>query len=232
MHARKRVAIVQSSYIPWKGYFDLIRAADELILFDDVQFTRRDWRNRNRIKTQHGIAWLTIPVVVKGKFTQAIQDTVVADPSWGARHWSTLRASYARTRWFTEYAPVLEPLFLHPPSDHLSIINRTFIETIAGILGIRASLRWSREFESAPGRNERLISLCRQAGATEYLSGPSARSYLDEAAFRAAGIQLTVVDYGGYPEYEQPYLPFDHYVSILDLIFCTGPRAIEYMKSF
>lgn len=232
MAARKRVAIVQSSYIPWKGYFDLIRAADEFILLDDVQFTRRDWRNRNRIKAQHGVAWLTIPVVVKGRYSQSIQETVVADPRWGVHHWNTLRANYARSPWFDRYAPQLEPLFLQPSSDRLSAINRAFIEAITGILGARTVLRWSSEYAPASGRNERLISLCHQAGATEYLSGPSARDYLDEGAFRAAGIQLTVVDYSGYPEYAQPYPPFDHHVSVLDLIFCTGPRALEYMKSF
>ena len=96
----KRVAIVQSSYVPWKGYFDLIRASDEFILLDDVQFTKRDWRSRNRIKTQHGPAWLTIPVRTKGLYRQLIQDTYVSDPRWGEAHWATLRASYARAPFF------------------------------------------------------------------------------------------------------------------------------------
>src|SRR4030095_6284230 len=98
--SRKRVAIVQSSYIPWKGYFDLIRASDEFILLDDVQFTKRDWRSRNRIKTQRGPAWLTIPVRTKGLYKQLIQDTYVSDVRWGEAHWATLRASYARAPFF------------------------------------------------------------------------------------------------------------------------------------
>jgi len=109
--SRKRVAIVQSSYIPWKGYFDLIRAADEFILLDDVQFTKRDWRSRNRIKTQHGPAWLTIPVRTKGLYTQLIQDAYVSDTRWGEAHWATLRASYGRAPFFREYEERIAALY-------------------------------------------------------------------------------------------------------------------------
>src|SRR3954469_24364981 len=114
-----RIAILQSSYIPWKGYFDLIRAVDEFVLYDDMQFTRRDWRNRNRIKTPKGAEWLTIPVETKGNYHQAIKDTRIADPGWGQDHWKSIRQNYARAPFFKEYAPRLEPLFLAPPSDFL-----------------------------------------------------------------------------------------------------------------
>jgi hypothetical protein len=228
----KRVAVVQSSYIPWKGYFDLIRAADEFILLDEVQFTRRDWRSRNRIKTQHGPAWLSIPVAVKGRFHQRIDETTVSDETWGPRHWRTLRANYARTPYFDECARALEPLFLDSPSERLSEINRAFLDAICGILGISTRISWSSAYSPRPGRTTRLVDLCSQAGATEYLSGPAARAYLDPDEFDRAGIALTFVDYAGYPEYEQPHPPFDHHVSMIDLIFCTGPHALEYMKSF
>src|SRR5215510_8709820 len=99
----KKVAIVQSNYIPWKGYFDLINSVDEFILFDDMQYTKRDWRNRNRIKTPDGVAWLTIPVAVKGKYHQRIADTLVSDPSWIASHWKTIRHCYARAPYFAVY---------------------------------------------------------------------------------------------------------------------------------
>ena len=96
----RRVAIVQSSYIPWKGYFDLIRAADEFILLDDVQFTKRDWRSRNRIKTKDGLHWLSIPVHTKGRYEQRILDATVSDPSWAVRHWQTIQGAYARAPHF------------------------------------------------------------------------------------------------------------------------------------
>jgi hypothetical protein len=225
-----RVAIVQSSYIPWKGYFDLIRAADEFVLLDNVQFTIRDWRNRNRIKTQHGPIWLTLPVHAHGR--PLIADVAVSDPTWGERHWRSIRANYGKTPWFSTYAPRLEPLFRTPVSALLSEINRSLLECVCTLLGIGTRFRWSTEFTTRRDRTERLVDICAATGAREYLSGPSARGYLDVEVFRAAGIDVTFVDYESYPEYEQPYPPFEHQVSVLDLIFCTGPRALEYMKSF
>ena len=227
----KRVAIVQSSYIPWKGYFDLIRASDEFILLDDVQFTIRDWRTRNRVKTQNGPAWLTIPVQTRGKRHQRIAEAIVADAEWGERHWRTINANYARTPWFDTYAPSLEPLFRRPVSGQLSEINRSLLDALWGAIGIKTPIRWSTEFAARGGRSERLVDLCVATGATEYLSGPSARGYLDTESFARAGIDVRFIDYSGYPEYDQPYPPFEHQVSAVDLVFCTGPRALEYMKA-
>lgn len=227
---QKRVAIVQSSYVPWKGYFDLIRAVDEFILLDDVQFTKRDWRSRNRIKTKDGLAWLSVPVASKGRFEQRISDTLISDPQWGVRHWQTVRGAYARAEFFATYAPAFEAIYCEPPSAHLSIVNRALIEAMCEAFGITTPIRWSTDYGAREGRNERLIDLCVAAGATMYLSGPAARSYLDEAAFAAAGVTVRFADYSGYPEYPQPYPPFEHAVSALDLLFSTGPHAFDYMK--
>jgi hypothetical protein len=227
----KRVAIVQSSYIPWKGYFDLIRRSDEFILYDDVQYTKRDWRNRNRIKTANGPGWLSIPVDVKGKYLQAIKDTRVCDAGWNIRHLKTIAATYARAPYFRRYEAAVEDLFLGCVSLSLSEINFRFLSRICDILSITTQLTWSMDYSytHVPGKNERLVELCRQAGATEYLSGPSARGYIDPNLFEAAGMRLTFMDYTGYPEYGQLHPPFDHYVSILDLLFNTGPAAVSYM---
>jgi hypothetical protein len=226
----KRVAIVQSSYIPWKGYFDLIRAVDHFILLDEVQFTKRDWRSRNRIKTKDGPAWLTIPVQTKGRFTQSIRETRVSDRGWGERHWQTIHASYARAPYYGDYAPAFEALYREPVSDLLSDINHAFIAAICRALDISTTITWSSHYHAAEGRTERLVELCTAVGATTYLSGPRARDYLDEAAFTAAGITVEWADYDGYPEYPQVHPPFDHFVSALDLIFCAGPDATSYMK--
>lgn len=227
--AHKCVAIVQSSYIPWKGYFDLIRAADQFVLLDDVQFTKRDWRSRNRIKTKDGGTWLSIPVQTKGRYLQRIDEVRISDPDWGARHWDTIRRSYARTPYFDTYAPIVQPLYERPISDRLSEVNYAFITTVCRCLGITTPIGWSSAYRTRAARNERLIDICHAVGATDYLSGPSAASYLDDAAFRAAGIAIHIADYRGYPEYPQPHPPFDHAVSALDLLFCTGPAAIDFM---
>jgi WbqC-like protein family len=230
--SRKGVAIVQSSYIPWKGYFDLIRAVDAFILLDDVQFTRRDWRSRNQIKTRQGLTWLTIPVRSKGLYLQRIEETRVSDGGWAAKHWATLRASYARTPFFPKYAEALERVYTElADEERLSAINHRLMTTVCGMLGIETPITWSTDYGAPEGKNERLVDLCTKVGATEYLSGPNARGYIDERLFAEAGVTVRFADYSGYPEYPQPFPPFEHHVSVLDLLFSTGPDATKYMKT-
>lgn len=229
----KVVAISQSNYIPWKGWFDLIAHADEFILFDDVQYTRRDWRNRNQIKTPQGQIWLTIPVQVKGKYTQAIKDTLVVDGSWAADHWRTIRQNYARAVSFGEYERELALLYESAATlTHLSAVNELFTRAIASWLGIDTRVTRSMDYEVVNGKSERLLHLCKQAGATEYLSGPSAKAYLDESLFSREGIAVTWFDNSGYAEYRQLHPPFVHAVSVLDLILNEGPEARSYLKAF
>ena len=229
----RRVGIIQSNYIPWKGYFDFINMVDDFVLFDDAQYTKRDWRNRNRIKTRHGPQWLTIPVSVSGKRRQKIQDTEIDDRSWARRHWKTLCQHYAGAKHFGHFKASLQELYLGCEDTRLSEINYRFITAVNTILSINTRLWWSRDFPStAANPSERLLAICRALGAGEYLSGPSARDYLDVALFEREGVKVTWVDYSGYPEYEQLYPPFEHAVSVLDLIFCTGPDAGRYMKTF
>ena len=228
----RKVAIVQSNYIPWKGYFDLINLVDEFILFDDMQYTRRDWRNRNVIKTPAGLKWLTIPVAVKGNYFQKIQDTTISDPRWARKHWESIVHNYARARYFAMYRDAFEALYLTCEETLLSEINYRFISAICKMLGIETVLSWSRDYDSVEGKTERLVNLCKQAGATTYISGPAARAYMDEELFKNENIELAYMDYSSYPEYTQLTPPFEHGVSIIDLIFNEGPDATKYMKSF
>jgi hypothetical protein len=232
MSMSKCVAIVQSNYIPWKGYFDLINSADEFILYDDVQYTTRDWRNRNRIKTKKGLMWLSVPVQTSGKRLQKIRETVVADSEWTARHWKAIITNYARTDYFKSYGEVFKRLYAEMDEKFLSRINYRFIEAICRVLGITTKISWSMDYNLTEGKTERLVGLCSDAGATEYLSGPAAKAYLDERLFTDKGIKVTYYDYSGYPEYKQLFPPFVHEVSIMDLIFNVGPNAPKYMKSF
>ena len=223
------MAIVQSSYIPWKGYFDLIRHADHFILYDDVQFTRRDWRSRNRIKTKHGLQWLSIPVEVRGRRTQRVRDVRIADPSWARRHWKSLASAYARAAHFTAYRDAIEEVYGRATSPWLSDVNRLFIEAICGWLGIATPLSWSSDYALADGASQRLLDLCRQAGGGVYLTGPRARAYLDLNLFAEAGVAVAFLDYSAYHEYPQVHPPFEHAVSALDLILNAGPAASEYL---
>jgi hypothetical protein len=228
-HSSKVVAVVQSNYIPWRGYFDLIRLADEFVLFDDVQYTRRDWRNRNQIKTAQGLKWLTIPVDVKGKYHQKIKETRVADPRWAAEHWETIRHAYGKAAGFSEKGPLLEELYLGCQETMLSMVNYRFLTGICRMLDIQANFSWSSDYQLADDKSERLLSICTQAGATHYLSGPSAKSYLDVELLRQGGVEVIWMDYSGYADYRQLHPPFEPHVSIIDLLLNEGVNAREFV---
>lgn len=227
----KTIAVVQSNYIPWKGYFDMIAAVDEFILYDDMQYTRRDWRNRNLIKTPQGTQWLTVPVRVKGKYHQAIRDTELDGGDWAGDHWKALAQNYRRAPHFAEVAAWLEPIYASAQSfDHLSAVNRRLIEAVCAYVGIGTRITNSWDYDLPEGKTERLASLCAQAGGDEYISGPAARDYVDEKIFSDLGIKLTWFDYDDYPEYPQLWGGFIPGVSILDLLFSRGKGASSYMK--
>jgi len=228
----KRVAILQSNYIPWKDYFDLVRAADEFMLYECAQYTRQDWRNRNLIKTPSGKQWLTIPI--KSRFSQRIIETEVGGAVWAGNHWKTLEGFYHRAPYFDRYRSRFEAVYRSFETEtRLSRINHRLIFEAADILGIKTRITVISDMPPFEDSSARLVHLCRQAGAQEYLTGPSARNYLDVGAFERAGIQVLWADYQGYPEYPQLHPPFMHEVTVLDLIFNVGvagrrrPKAIR-----
>jgi len=226
----KKIAIVQSNYIPWKGFFDLIAAVDEFILYDDMQYTRRDWRNRNQIKTPQGLQWLTVPVHVKGKFTQKIRDTMIDGAAWPATHWKTLDQNYRRAPYFNAIAEWLEPIYTGVAYTHLSQLNRCLILAVCDYLRISTVISNSSDYMLTEGKTKRLADLCKQCGGAEYISGPSAKGYLQESIFSDEGIKVTWFDYSGYQEYPQLYGDFVHGVSILDLLFNCGKDSRFYMR--
>ncbi len=227
----KKIAILQSNYIPWKGYFDLINIVDEFIIYDDMQYTKNDWRNRNKIKTQHGVQWLTIPIK-QDSLEQKIKDTKVADELWHKKHWKTIQQNYMNAKYFKEYRELFENIYLNNNSEFLTDINYKFILNINKLLNINTKISFSWDYNLISGKTERLIDLCKQTKASEYISGPSAKSYIDEKLFIENNIKLSWIDYSGYKEYNQLYPPFEHGVSILDLIFNEGSDSILSMKSF
>ena len=197
-----------------------------------MQYTRRDWRNRNVIKSSSGLIWLTIPVEVKGRYLQSIKDTLVSDRGWNEWHWKTIVHCYAKAPCFAQYKEILEELYLGTTETHLSLINYRFLKILCSLLGIETKITWSMSYQLAGDKTERLVGLCEQAQATEYLTGPTAKAYLDEDAFARRGIKVKYMDYSGYPEYRQLYPPFEPKVSILDLILNEGPDAFRFMMSF
>ncbi len=225
----KRVAILQSNYIPWKGYFDIIGSVDEFIFYDEMQYTKNDWRNRNKIKSPNGLHWLTI-AVKQHSLQQKINETEVVKDDWSKKHLETIRQFYRKAPFYNTYKDWLEDLYLGCFSKNLSEINLHFISSICNQLGIKTKLSWSHDYGLIEGKTERLVDLVKKAGGSEYVSGPAAADYLDRPQFEAAGLKLSWINYSGYAEYPQLYPPFEHGVSVLDLILNVGEDAKNFMQ--
>jgi hypothetical protein len=223
--------ILQPSYLPWRGYFHQIQKADVFMFYDDVQYDDRGWRNRNRVKTPAGTRWLTIPVRGQGaqiEHTQIREIRICNDRPWAPKHWRTLRHCYRRAPHFGRYAALLES-FYNRREESLAEFTIDLTMALAAELGIQKT-RFVRSSSFAVGgaKTERLLALLAAVGADHYISGPSARGYIDEARLGAAGVSLEYMSYQ-YPEYEQLHPPYDPHVSLLDLLFMKGPDAPRYI---
>lgn len=227
---QKTVAISQSNYIPWRGYFRLIHHADAFVLYDDMQYTKRDWRNRNKISTPNGLKWLTVPVSVKGKYHQSIYETQVSSHNWAKKHFQTIHHSYKNSPWYKQYAPQVNSLYQEAEAlNNLSDINQLFLQELCKLLNINTHFYRSSEFELNPGKTEKLLGICKQLDANVYLSGPAAKSYLDVTQFSNNNISTRWLSYDNLQPYKQKSKPFEPFVSILDLLFNTGPEAMSYI---
>lgn len=226
-----RVGISQSNYIPWKGYFELISQVDVFVFLDNVQFTKRDWRNRNRVKSPGGDVWLTIPVESKGNFQAKISEMRVLPSDWKSKHLRTIEMNYSRASEFESMFPWLKAVYEECPDDFLVEVNRHFTLQIMDFLGINTRVIGDEEFDLKSDPSIRLLDICRELGATEYVSGPAAKDYLNTDAFKNQNIEVNWFLYGPYPRYEQPWGDFVDSVSVVDTILCTGTRAAELMRS-
>lgn len=223
-----KVAILQSNYIPWKGYFDIIAKSDIFVIYDEVQYTKNDWRNRNLIKTKEGLHWLSIPIRQE-HLDQKIFETNVSFSGWSKKHKNSLQINYGKALYFKEYKDTFFEIYDNA-STNLSEINKAFIQKICEILEIKTKIIDSRELNLEGDKVERLIDACKKLNATKYLSGPAAKNYMNEVLFNENNIEIEWMDYADYKEYNQLYPPFEHGVSILDLIFNEGPNARSFLK--
>jgi hypothetical protein len=233
----KSAAIVQSNYVPWRGYFDLIRRVDVFVLYDCVQYTKRDWRNRNQIKTPRGLEWLTIPVATKGRYEQSIDQVTISSVRWAERHVGAIRASYrGAAGWDAHGAWLTEILYEAARLTRLSEINESLLRRLSDRLGIdgrkivQSTDLAPRDELTSTERSRRMADLCQAVGATEYLSGPAARAYLDEEPFAAAGVAVTWMSYPDYPIYPQLWGAFEPRVSIIDLLLNVPDRPGDCIR--
>jgi hypothetical protein len=223
------VVILQSNYIPWRGYFDLIRRADHFVFYDDVQFTKNDWRNRNRIVAPNGAQWLSIPIKTSGKQFQSIADAQVADMRWAAKHQRALQAAFARGPEFKALKVRMTEWFdAASVETSLTEINRIFIVGIMEFVGLNCQLHDARSLDVNGNQTGRLVNICKKLNATRYLSGPAAKSYLDEKLFTDAGIEVEWMKYPDYVNYTQSDGGYEPGVSILDcLAWLPANRVLD-----
>ena len=226
----KTVAIVQSSFIPWKGYFDLINSVDEFVFLDDVQFTKRDWRSRNYINSLNGRLLLTIPIQVKGRRFQKIYDAEISGNEWREKHWKSIQNSYQKAPYYSDITEILKPIFFNEDLFLLHDFNKEIVKAVCKYLGIKTKFHESCEIRASGVKSTKLIQICKELNAKKYLSGPSAASYIDVAAFQSSGVEIEYIDYSKYKKHPNIHREFFHNVSIIDTICHLGSNTINLMS--
>jgi hypothetical protein len=226
-----RISIIQSCYVPWRGFFDLIGRCDEYVILDHVQYVKRHWHNRNRINTATGPQWLTIPVITTGRRGQTI-DAVKVEKPWAEQHWRALELAYRRAPFFDAMAPRVRDWYERAAKEQLlTEINAIFLREIAVLLGLGTRFVRDTAYPVQGAKTERLVAIIRAAGAHCYLTGPSAKAYLDVPLLAGAGVAVEWMSYEGYPQYPQLHGSFEPAVSVLDLLFNVGPDAPQYLTA-
>ncbi len=229
--------MLQSNYIPWKGYFDLMGSADVFVVYDSVQYTKNDWRNRNLLNGPNGSTWLTIPVQTAGRSTQRIDEASVADGRWARKHWMTILQVLGKRPYFNDYRLEWEDWYTQAYDLRLlHDINLLFLTGLARQLSISTTIVNASEFNvlldaTSSSATERVVELCSAAQATTYITGPAGLAYMELKDFQEAGIAVEVIDYGRYQPYPQSTEPFIHGVSTLDLLASVGPTASTHLTS-
>ena len=224
-----RVTILQPSYLPWLGFFEQMSRSDKFVLLDDVQYTRRDWRNRNRIRVRENWIWLTVPVQQKSRFSQSLLETRIDNSvSWRRKHLETLRQHYCKAPFFEKYFPRCQQVYEQEWTFLFDLCLET-INLIKEEMGIETPLLRSSEMKPGGEKTERLVSICRELGATHYLSGESGSNYIAEEDFSSQGIALEYQNYE-HPVYPQRYTGFVPHLSAIDLLFNCGEQSLGILK--
>ncbi|MCS7029385.1 MAG: WbqC family protein [Bacteroidia bacterium] len=218
-----KVAILQSNYIPWKGYFDIINDVDIFVFYDCVKYTKNDWRNRNRIYSKNGVQWLTIPI--SSCATNLMIDEVkITDSRWQEKHYKSLSLAYRNAPYYYQLEELMSIYLIERKWDYLSELNQYLIKYIANKIGVSTKFYNARELNISHSHKvdkvERLIDILSLLKAKIYISGPAAKEYIlgKEYLFYNAGIELFYKHYPKYPPYKQLSSPFEDHVSIVDMI--------------
>ncbi len=222
------LAVHQPQYLPWLGYFHKIANCDLFLFLDDVQYKKREFQNRNKIKTPNGPLWLSVPVVTKGQYTQNIRDVkILPQDGWAQEHLKSIEHNYARAAFFNEHKDFLHS-FYAAPHDTLIEASMSMINYIMSYLKINTPFKMSSEYGVSTTSSERIVDLCKKTGADTYLSGAGGRDYMDEELFRRNNIKVIYQEYK-HPEYPQLHGAFEPYLTVMDLMLNCGPQSREIL---
>lgn len=222
------LAVLQPSYLPWLGFFDQVHRADHFVFYDDVQFDKNGWRNRNRVKSKNGPVWLTVPVRSSGRACQPINEVEIGAGAWQRKHLQTIAQLYAKSPFQNAYLPELSEL-LHKGETHLAELDIDICRAMCRWFGLATPTYRSSELGVAGDRNTRLLELCRFFGADTYLSGNAAQSYLDVEFFAANGVKVVWQDFE-HPQYPQLHGDFTPYLSAIDLLLNVGEKSRRFLE--
>ena len=223
--------MLQPNFLPWKGVFDLINRVDTFVFYDDVQYTHKDWRNRNRILTPKGLEWINVPILKKGKRNQLICDTEIDNSqNWAAKQYKTIELNYKKANYFDAFTDLLREIYLEKTWGKISDLNIFATRKICHLLGISCEFIKASDLQISGDKNgEKVIKICQQLDCQHFINGPASKAFMNEHLFNHAGISLEYISYH-YPSYQQLHQqPFQHQVSIIDLLFNCGPNSFDYI---
>jgi WbqC-like protein len=226
-----KAAILQPTYLPWCGYFDLIDQVDTFVILDNVQFEKRSWQHRNRIKTATGLQWLTVPVLVHGRFQQLISDVEICDPAFARKHVRAIEWNYRGAEYFDKYFPEIPQLLTCAAGTRLIELNLRVLGWLCSAFQVRSQFVRASELQATGKRTELLANICVEVGATEYLSPLGSAEYLvaEMDAMTSRGIEVSFQHFE-HPVYRQLHGGFAPYASALDLLFNEGANAPEMIR--
>lgn len=224
----KRIAILQPGYLPWLGFFDQMYKSDIFVIYDDVQYTKRSWRNRNKIKTKDGWIWLTVPVITKGEFKQRIFETKIDNSrNWRKKHWRSLEIWYQKAPYFKKYKNFFENLY-SKKWEYLVDLDLEIIKYLTEVLGIKTPTVRSSKFRAKGKGTEHVVNICKEVGANLLYDGKAAKGFIDEDLMKRNRIEIEYQDYQ-HPVYSQLYGQFVPYLSVIDLMFNCGKESLDIL---
>ena len=227
------LSVHQPQYLPYSGFFDKIAKSDVFVFLDDFQYKKREFQNRNRVRTGSGGQWLTVPVIAGGKYFQKINEVKIDNSArWQKKHWAAIRQNYSKADYFCDFSGFFENLYAKEWTK-LVDLNTEIIYYLLQTFDIKAEILIESALEINSNKTERLIDLCKKLGADTYLSGAGGRDYMEESRFAEEKIKLIYQDFK-HPVYKQMYMKdkadFLPYLSAIDLLFNCGENSRNFFK--